>query len=162
MNQALLMAYFVRHADTAWTLTGRHIGSTNRSLIEQVEYQAHAIGTILTARSIYRMLSSHLQRARSTAESRQAHSEEGRPSPSVHHRGLEELELHICCTGNRLSLALVTLGLYIAGSILMMYSAGPRFWGDASILPLVALMAYAVTLLLSIRLVLAIAGSGHL
>lgn len=90
---------------------------------------------------------------------RQAQSEEGRPSLSMHHRGLEELELHIGRTGNRLSLALVTLGLYIAGSILMLHSAGPRIWGDV---PVLALVAYAMALLLSLRLVLAIARSGHL
>jgi ubiquinone biosynthesis protein len=77
----------------------------------------------------------------------------------MHHRGLEELELHIGRTGNRLSLALVTLGLYIAGSILMLHSAGPRIWGDV---PVLALVAYAMALLLSLRLVLAIARSGHL
>jgi ubiquinone biosynthesis protein len=90
---------------------------------------------------------------------RLAQSEEGRPSLSMHHRGLEELELHIGRTGNRLSLALVTLGLYIAGSLLMLHSAGPRIWGDV---PMLALVAYALALLLSIRLVLAIARSGHL
>jgi ubiquinone biosynthesis protein len=89
---------------------------------------------------------------------RQAQSEDGRVSLSMHHRGLEELELHLGRTGNRLSLALVTLGLYLAGSILMLHSAGPR-WGDV---PILALVAYATAVLLSIRLVLAIARSGHL
>jgi ubiquinone biosynthesis protein len=77
----------------------------------------------------------------------------------VHHRGLEELELHIGRTGNRLSLALVILGLYIAGSLLMLHSAGPRVWGDV---PLFAVVAYAIALVLSLRLVLAIMRSGHL
>lgn len=90
---------------------------------------------------------------------RQAQSEDGRPSLAMHHRGLEELELHLGRTGNRLSLALVTLGLYIAGSLLMLHSAGPRIWGDV---PVLALVAYAMALLLSLRLVLAIARSGHL
>lgn len=90
---------------------------------------------------------------------RQAQSEDGRPSLSMHHRGLEELELHLGRTGNRLSLALVTLGLYIAGSLLMLHSAGPRVWGDV---PVFALVAYALALLLSLRLVLAISRSGRL
>lgn len=90
---------------------------------------------------------------------RQAQSEDGRPSLSVHHRGLEELELHLGRTGNRLSLALVTLGLYVAGSLLMLHSAGPRVWGDV---PLLALVAYCIALLLSLRLVLAIKRSGRL
>ena len=90
---------------------------------------------------------------------RQALAEDGRPGVSVHHRGLEELELHLGRTGNRLSLALVTLGLYIAGSLLMLHSAGPRIWGDV---PVLALLAYALALLLSLRLVVAIARSGRL
>lgn len=90
---------------------------------------------------------------------RQAQSEDGRPSLSMYHRGLEELELHLGRTGNRLSLALVTLGLYIAGSLLMLHSAGPRVWGDV---PVFALVAYALALLLSLRLVLAIKRSGRL
>ena len=90
---------------------------------------------------------------------RQAQSEDGRLGLSIHHRGLEELELHLGRTGNRLSLALVTLGLYIAGSLLMLHGAGPRVWGDV---PVLALVAYAVALLLSLRLVLAIKRSGRL
>ncbi|WP_147652655.1 ABC1 kinase family protein [Vulcaniibacterium gelatinicum] len=90
---------------------------------------------------------------------RQAQSEDGRPSLSMHHRGLEELELHLGRTGNRLSLAMVTLGLYVAGSLLMLHSAGPRVFGG---LPLFALVAYAAALLLSLRLVVAITRSGHL
>lgn len=90
---------------------------------------------------------------------RQAQNEDGRLNLSMHHRGLEELELHLGRTGNRLSLALVTLGLYIAGSLLMLHSAGPRIWGDV---PVFALVAYAIALLLSLRLVLAIARSGRL
>jgi ubiquinone biosynthesis protein len=90
---------------------------------------------------------------------RQAQSEDGRPSLSMHHRGLEELELHLGRTGNRLSLALVILGLYIAGSLLMLHSAGPRIWGGV---PLFAVVAYAIALVLSLRLVLAIVRSGHL
>ena len=90
---------------------------------------------------------------------RQAQREDGRLNLSMHHRGLEELELHLGRTGNRLSLALVTLGLYVAGSLLMLHSAGPRVWGDV---PVFALVAYALALLLSLRLVLAIARSGRL
>ena len=89
---------------------------------------------------------------------RQAQSEDGRPSVAVHHRGLEELELSLGRTGNRLSLALVTLGLYIAGSLLMLHSAGPHIWG----VPSFALVAYALALVLSLRLVLAIRRSGRL
>jgi len=90
---------------------------------------------------------------------RQAQNEDGRLNLSMHHRGLEELELHLGRTGNRLSLALVTLGLYVAGSLLMLHSAGPRIWGDV---PIFAVVAYTIALLLSLQLVLAIARSGRL
>ncbi|MHB8911353.1 MAG: hypothetical protein ACYC42_01600 [Lysobacter sp.] len=55
--------------------------------------------------------------------------------------------------------ALVTLGLYIAGSLLMLHSASPRVWGDV---PVFARVVYALALLLSLRLVLAIKHSGRL
>jgi ubiquinone biosynthesis protein len=90
---------------------------------------------------------------------RQARDEDGRPSVVVHHRGLEELQVSVARTGNRLSMALVTLGLYIAGSLLMLHSAGPRVLGDV---PVMALIAYLLALLLSLRLVLAISRSGRL
>ena len=90
---------------------------------------------------------------------RAAARRDGRLNLSMHHRGLEALELHIGRTGNRLSVALVTLGLYIAGSLLMLHSAGPRLWGDV---PATAIVAYTLALLLSLRLVTAISRSGHL
>lgn len=90
---------------------------------------------------------------------RQAQNEDGRVNLSIHHRGLEELELHLGRTGNRLSLALVTLGLYIAGSLLMLHSAGPRVWGEV---PVFAIVAYGLALSLSAQLVLAITRSGRL
>jgi len=58
-----------------------------------------------------------------------------------------------------LSLALVTLGLYIAGSLLMLHGGGPQVWGHV---PVLALVAYAIALLLSLRLVLTIRRSGRL
>lgn len=85
--------------------------------------------------------------------------EEGRPSLAVHHRGLEDVEITLARTGNRLSLAVVTLGLYLAGSILMLHDAGPMLWGHV---PLLAGVAYGFALLLSMRLVFAISRSGHL
>lgn len=90
---------------------------------------------------------------------RRAREEEGRLSVAVHHRGLQELETTLARTGNRLSLALITLGLYLAGSILMLHGAGPLLFGH---IPLLAAVAYTVALVLSLRLVFAVARSGHL
>lgn len=90
---------------------------------------------------------------------RQARAEEGRPSVVVHLRGLEELDVSLARTGNRLSMALVTLGLYLSGSLLMLHSAGPHVFEDV---PVLALIAYLLALLLSLRLVFAISRSGRL
>lgn len=90
---------------------------------------------------------------------RRAQSEDGRPALSIHHRGLDPLDATIARTGNRLALALVTLGAYIAASVLMLHSADPRVFGD---LPILALIAYAVALMLTAMLVRAITRSGRL
>jgi ubiquinone biosynthesis protein len=90
---------------------------------------------------------------------RQLQLDEGRPALSLHHRGLEPLETTLARTGNRLALALVTLGLYLAGSVMMLHGAGPRLWGH---LPVLSALAFAAALVLSWRLVRAISRSGHL
>lgn len=61
-------------------------------------------------------------------------------------------------TGNRLALALVTLGLYIASSLLMQHSIGPRFYG----MPVLALFGYLLALWYTLRLARGIARSGRL
>lgn len=83
----------------------------------------------------------------------------GGPLLVMRHEGLERLEARLDRAGNRLSVALVTLGLYVAASLLMQHSLGPRVLGD---LPLLALLAYALALWLSFRLIRAIARSGPL
>ena len=45
---------------------------------------------------------------------------------AVDHEGLPELSDHIVKAGSRVTLGLVTLGLYLAGSLLMQQSFGPR------------------------------------
>jgi ubiquinone biosynthesis protein len=51
---------------------------------------------------------------------------------------------------DRLALALVALGLYIAGSLLMQHSLGPRIFGE---LPLLAAIGYALALWFTVRIV---------
>lgn len=41
-------------------------------------------------------------------------------------RELDDFKEHLDRSANRMSLALVALGLYIAGSLLMQHSIGPR------------------------------------
>ncbi len=54
---------------------------------------------------------------------------------------------------------MVTLGVYVAASLLMLHGAGPQTFGD---IPLFAAIGYALALWLSFRLVRAISGSGRL
>ena len=74
-------------------------------------------------------------------------------------RSLAELETHLDRTGNRLSLAMVSLGLYVAGSLLMQHSLGPRIWGG---LPLLGVLAYGLALWFTWRLARGISRSGRL
>jgi ubiquinone biosynthesis protein len=52
-------------------------------------------------------------------------------------------------SSNRMALALVTLGLYIAASLLMQHSLGPQLWG----VPVLALIGYLLALVFTLRLV---------
>jgi len=57
---------------------------------------------------------------------------------------------------DRLALALVALGLYIAASLLMQHSVGPRVFGG---IPLLAAIAYALALWFTLRIVRGIAAA---
>ena len=76
----------------------------------------------------------------------------------LQHHGLEELEKHIDRSSNRMALALVTLGLYIAASLLMQHSIGPRL-GE---MPLLAAVGYGLALWFTWRLARGISRSGKL
>ena len=76
----------------------------------------------------------------------------------VQHHGMEELEQQIARGSNRMALALVTLGLYIAASLLMQHSIGPRL-GE---MPLLAAAGYALALWFTWRLARGISRSGKL
>lgn len=74
-------------------------------------------------------------------------------------QGLERLEQHIDRSSNRVALALVTLGLYIAGSLLSQHSIGPRIFGE---FPALGAFAYALALWFTFRLARGIGRSGKL
>jgi ubiquinone biosynthesis protein len=78
---------------------------------------------------------------------------------SLRVRELHELKEHMTRSSNRLALALVTLGLYIAGSLLMLHSVGPRIYGE---MPSFAAVAFALALWFTLRLARAITRSGGL
>lgn len=77
---------------------------------------------------------------------------------SLRLHGLEGLESRFERSSNRVALALVTLGLYIAGSLLMQHSLGPRVYD----VPLLAALAFALALWFTFRLARGIARSGRL
>lgn len=81
------------------------------------------------------------------------------PALGLEVRGLEGLEVHIDRSSNRLALSLVTLGLYIAGSLLSQHSIGPRIFGD---FPAFAAVAYAIALWFTFRIARGIGRSGRL
>jgi ubiquinone biosynthesis protein len=74
-------------------------------------------------------------------------------------RELDDLKQHLDRSSNRLALAMVTLGLYVSGSLLMQHSIGPRIYGEV---PLLAAAAFALALWLTFRLVRGISRSGRL
>lgn len=89
----------------------------------------------------------------------QAQLGDGRPAIAIHHHGLHSTQAALARTGNRLALALVTLGLYITGGLLTLHTAGPRLLGHV---PVFAAIAFAAAAVLSLRLVVAVSRSGHL
>jgi ubiquinone biosynthesis protein len=136
-----LLGSFELHRETLAASLSKEAARSRRPVAERAARTADSLSTI----------ASELLRS--------AMVDDGRPSLTMYHRGLEALQANISRTGNRLSVALITLGLYLAGSLLMQHSIGPRIWGD---MPLFAVVAYLLALLLSLRLVLAISRSGHL
>ena len=74
-------------------------------------------------------------------------------------RELDDLKEHLDRSSNRLALALVTVGLYVSGSLLMQHSIGPRLYGEV---PLLAALAFALALWLTLQLVRGISRSGRL
>lgn len=61
-------------------------------------------------------------------------------------------------SSNRVALALVTLGLYIAASLLMQHSIGPRLGG----MPVLGIAGYTLVLWFTWRLARGVSRSGRL
>ena len=122
---------------------------------------AEAIAAAETARPLSTLLARGARQLPQLAADwlRQAQLGDGRPAIAVHHHGLHSTQAAIARTGNRLALALVTLGLYLTGGLLTLHGDGPQLLGHV---PVLAAIAFAAAGLLSIRLVVAIGRSGHL
>ncbi|MEN9490056.1 MAG: hypothetical protein RJA63_505 [Pseudomonadota bacterium] len=96
-----------------------------------------------SVRDLPRLLSHWLQ---------QAQADDGRPPIAIHHRGLERLESRLERVGNRMVLALLALGLYVGGAVLMLHSAGPWLYG----VPIAAVVAFVAAAGLSLKLIAAV------
>ncbi|MFZ5657299.1 MAG: ABC1 kinase family protein [Pseudomonadota bacterium] len=137
----------------------------NLDLLGRLQVHVPAIArTIARDRSTRRLAMQLMHGARQLPELaanwlRQAQLGDGRPAIAIHHRGLHSTQEAIARTGNRLALALVTLGLYLTGALLTLHSDGPRVLGHV---PVLAAVAFTAAALLSLRLVFAISRSGHL
>jgi ubiquinone biosynthesis protein len=88
----------------------------------------------------------------------QAQADDGRPQISIHHRGLERIESRLERVGNRIVLALLALGLYLGGAVLMLHSAGPRLFD----IPIAAVAAFGFAFALTWKLLAAVLRSGEL
>jgi ubiquinone biosynthesis protein len=88
----------------------------------------------------------------------QAQADDGRPPIAIHHRGLERLESRLERVGNRLVLALLALGLYVGGAVLMLHSAGPWLYG----VPIAAVIAFMAAVGLTLKLIAAVLRSDGL
>lgn len=73
-------------------------------------------------------------------------------------RSLGELQRHLDRGTNRLALALVSLGLYIASSLLMQHAVGPLVAG----MPLLAIIGYGLALWFTLLLATGMIRSGRL
>jgi len=63
-----LKLYFVRHGETAWSLSGQHTGSTDIALTENGEDQARKLAAYFGTVSFTHVLTSPRKRARRTCE----------------------------------------------------------------------------------------------
>jgi ubiquinone biosynthesis protein len=145
MRTAFLMESTVRTLDPEFSLMDGLLskaqtfaeeavgGVENNSGMQRLKYEA-----AVAFRRIPDGLSSLVRRARA-----------GRLGIRLNHHGLENLEKQIERAGKRMALSLVTLGLYIAASLLMQHSIGPRIFD----FPVLAALGYGVALWLTLHLI---------
>jgi broad specificity phosphatase PhoE len=68
MSEKLPVVYLARHGETAWSLSGRHTGTTDIPLTERGERNARALGDRLQGLAFAKVFTSPLIRAARTCE----------------------------------------------------------------------------------------------
>jgi probable phosphoglycerate mutase len=68
VSETLPLLYIARHAETAWSLDGRHTGRTDLPLTERGEENARKLGARLRGMTFGKVFTSPLQRAKRTCE----------------------------------------------------------------------------------------------
>ena len=68
MSETLPVVYLARHGETAWNLTGRHMGVIDKPLTERGERNARRLGERLRGLSFVKVFTSPLQRVSRTCE----------------------------------------------------------------------------------------------
>ena len=119
-------------------------GRTEGAALRRLRYEA-----ALAAQDLPRALASALRHLRSQGF---------RGELPVRIAGLEESTTRLERMGNRLALAIVTLGLFVGSSLLMQHSLGPSLYG----IPALALAGFTLAVWLALRLALAVSRAGHL
>jgi ubiquinone biosynthesis protein len=142
----MLLEAVIRLLDPGFSLLDS-LSSRSREVMEKALSADHQdtrrlqFETAIAANEWQRLLASMLRRAR----------EEG-IRISIDHEGLPELSEHITRGSSRVSLALVTLGLYLAASLLMQFKSGPHVLE----FPALAAIFYVIAIWFTVRLVRAI------
>ena len=68
MTETLPVIYLARHGETAWNLTGQHMGVVDMPLTERGERNARRLGERLRGLTFVKVFTSPLQRASRTCE----------------------------------------------------------------------------------------------
>ncbi len=144
MRAVFLMESTIRKLDPEFNLLeGLFIKSGNTlkvvaqpnfvDLVARIQYES-----LVSLKGLPHVLSRWMRRIR---------SDDG--ALSFHHSGLDEIQHEVKRASSRISLALITLGLYVAASLLMQHSIGPRLAG----MPILAAIGYGLALWLTFRVV---------
>ena len=148
---ALLIEQLLRGLDRNITVIGA-LGHADPQLMQQLLAPRPEGTGLLRLKS---ELSAAAQRLPALAASwiRRAEEEGGRLPVLLRLEALENASACIERATDRLALALVALGLYVAASLLMQHSLGPRLLG----VPVLAAVGYGLALRLTVRIVRGIA-----